>query len=54
MQVEHIIFMAFLFYDFNNDGYICENDIRRVRNIVEKSKILGEDLKIIESMKERK
>ena len=34
MQVEHIIFMTFLSYDFNNDGYICENDIRRLRSLV--------------------
>jgi len=56
MQVEHIIFLTFLFYDFNNDGYICENDIRRIRNLVEgkKNKVIAEDLKLIEAIKERK
>lgn len=45
--------MAFMTYDFNNDGYICENDIRRLKNIVEtkKNKILEEDLKLIEAIK---
>lgn len=30
MPNEHIYFMAFLFYDSNNDGYICANDIIRI------------------------
>ena len=56
MSVEHVIFMSFLFYDFNNDGYICDNDIRRVKVIVQgkKNHIIGEDLKIIEGIKEKK
>ena len=30
MPHEHICFMSFLFYDSNNDGYICDNDLLRV------------------------
>ena len=30
--------MTFLFYDFNNDGYLCENDIRRMKTLCEKTK----------------
>lgn len=56
MPVEHILFMTFMFYDFNNDGYICDNDIRRIKNIVQfkKNSIIKEDLKIIEAIKEKK
>lgn len=56
MSVEHVIFMSFLFYDFNNDGYICDNDIRRIKAMIQSKKnhILGEDLKLIEGIKEKK
>ncbi len=48
--------MSFLFYDFNGDGYICDNDIRRLRTIVSKSKnyVLEEDFKLIQAIKEKK
>lgn len=56
MSVEHVIFMAFLFYDSNNDGYICDNDIRRIKALVkgQKNVLLEEDLKLIEGIKEKK
>ncbi len=56
MSVEHIIFMSFLFYDFNGDGYICDNDIRRLKEHVSKTKnyVLEEDLKLIQAIKEKK
>lgn len=53
MSVEHVIFMTFLFFDFNNDGYICDNDIRRVKAMIKSKKnhILEEDLRLIEAIK---
>lgn len=56
MSVEHIIFMTFLYYDTNNDGYICDNDIRRIKNLVKTQKniLMGEDLKLIQNIKEKK
>lgn len=45
--------MTFLFYDFNNDGYICDNDIRRVKNLVDTNKnhIIEEDFKILSGIR---
>ncbi len=56
MSVEHLIFMSFLFYDFNNDGYICDNDIRRIKAMIQgkKNHVISEDLKLIEGIKEKK
>lgn len=27
MPLEHLLFMTFLYYDGNNDGYICDYDL---------------------------
>lgn len=27
MPLQHVLFMAFLYYDHNNDGYICDYDL---------------------------
>lgn len=47
MPNDHIYFMAFLFYDSNNDGYICTNDILRIEEISKKCPILNEDCQIL-------
>jgi Ca2+-binding EF-hand superfamily protein len=49
MPNEHIYFMAFLFYDSNNDGYICANDLIRMEEVSLKSKLIAEDYEIIKS-----
>jgi hypothetical protein len=37
--------MTFLFYDTNNDGFICEGDIARLQGICKIYPILNEDYK---------
>ena len=43
MPNEHIYFMTFLFYDSNNDGYICDNDLLRIAEMVRKCPLLQGD-----------
>jgi Ca2+-binding EF-hand superfamily protein len=32
--------MVFLYYDSNNDGYICNNDLIRIQEVSQKSKLI--------------
>lgn len=41
--------MCFLFYDSNNDGYICSNDLLRLEELCKKAPLLLEDHEIIRS-----
>ena len=43
MPHEHILFMAFLYYDGNNDGYICDYDLERLSGISAKRPLLSRD-----------
>lgn len=49
MPNDHIYFMAFLFYDSNNDGYICGNDIIRIEELGKKNALLNEDCQILKN-----
>jgi Ca2+-binding EF-hand superfamily protein len=42
--------MIFLYYDSNNDGYICNNDLVRIQEIAQKSKLIKEDYELIKNM----
>ena len=33
MPLEHVLFMTFLYYDNNNDGYICDYDLEKLMNL---------------------
>lgn len=39
----HFNFMAFLFYDTNHDGIICEGDLSRLQTLTKKLSILTHD-----------
>jgi hypothetical protein len=43
MPIDHILFMTFLYYDGNNDGYICDYDIDRINNLSIKRPVLAYD-----------
>lgn len=49
MPNEHIFFMTFLFYDSNNDGYICDNDLIRVQELTKKCPLLLGDYNMLKS-----
>lgn len=43
MPLDHIQFMAFLFLDANNDGYICDYDLERLSNLALTRPVLTHD-----------
>jgi len=45
MPIDHILFMTFLYFDGNNDGYICDFDLERLSNIALKRPVLSHDYK---------
>lgn len=47
MPNEHVLFMTFLYYDGNNDGYICDYDLERIGNLALTRPVLAHDLKRI-------
>ena len=49
MPNEHIYFMAFMLYDSNNDGYICDNDLFRVSELLPKCPLLSGDYNLMKN-----
>ena len=45
MPQDHILFMTFLYYDGNNDGYICDYDLERMANLSIKRPVIAHDHK---------
>ena len=43
MPQDHFLFMTFLYYDGNNDGYICDYDLERLLNIGFKRPVISHD-----------
>lgn len=43
MPLEHVLFMTFLYYDANNDGYICDYDLERICNLSLRRNVLTHD-----------
>ena len=43
MPQDHLLFMAFLYFDGNNDGYICDYDLDRLSSLALKRPILAHD-----------
>lgn len=43
MPMDHILFMTFLYYDGNNDGYICDYDLERVAQLSVKRPVILHD-----------
>lgn len=43
MPLNHILFMTFLYYDGNNDGYICDYDLDRLTQLSLKRPIIAHD-----------
>ncbi len=40
MPKDHVDFMAFLFYDTNNDGIICDRDLLRIFELLKKCPLI--------------
>ena len=47
MPQDHILFMTFLYYDGNNDGYICDYDMERMSNLSLRRPVIAHDHKKI-------
>ncbi len=47
MPLEHVLFMAFLYYDGNNDGYIDDYDLERLSSLSLTRNILKHDFQKI-------
>ena len=43
MPHEHLLFMTFLYFDGNNDGYICDYDLQRLSALSARRPLLAHD-----------
>lgn len=54
MPNDHLLFMTFLYYDGNNDGYICDYDLERLSNLALVRPVLTHDYKKIKQSNMKK